>query len=152
MEIKRKVTLMLDDSADYHWAEQRAMQAGDTDYAILLSQERQTHSVFCKDIACCLVNIANLHGFSGWATLILGLYHDQSNIAGNMSTPSSSDGLGHTTQANLSNHQGNHQGNPSTDDAESDGNEGMEVDRGECDDENNKSDRLLLFVESLSIE
>ncbi|KAL0061720.1 hypothetical protein AAF712_011437 [Marasmius tenuissimus] len=165
VEIKRKITSMLDDSADYYWAEHRAMQAGDTDLAVLLGRERHKRSVFFESIVSRLVETSNLRGFSGslipgqrlgrdpnlmgqaplpaWATSVLGLYRDkQSNCTDNDSCPTD---FGYNIRANTS-------ANFVVDNTASDEEDDLDVNEGGSDEEADKTDHLLQFIEDLSIQ
>ncbi|KAL0064036.1 hypothetical protein AAF712_009002 [Marasmius tenuissimus] len=155
VEIRRRVTSMLDDSADYYWAEQRDM-----------------HSVFCEDIAQRLVETANLHGFSGslllgqrlgrdpnitgeaplptWATSVLGLHRKSSDVADN-SWGADHDDSHPKIQAKVLVHSHD---NVSVSDAGSnaDEEEGVDPDEGSSDEEDDKAEHLLEFMESLSVQ
>ncbi|KAK1231534.1 hypothetical protein PQX77_005366 [Marasmius sp. AFHP31] len=167
VEIKRKITAMLDDSADYYWAEQQAMRAGDSDLAILLARKRFVHSAFCKDITRRLIQTASLHGFSGdllpgqrlgrhpditgkaplpsWAMSVLGLYRGQPDVS-DSSTVEHSDG--YRTQVKA---PARHRSDSSASDGVSECDSEEEDPELGNDADDDKVDRLLEFVESLSV-
>ncbi|KAJ8087329.1 hypothetical protein PM082_006159 [Marasmius tenuissimus] len=146
MEIRRKITSMLHDSAGYYWAEQHIVQR--------------------------LVETANLHGFSGsplpgqrlgrdpnitgeaplltWVTSVLGLYRKSSDVADNSRGADHHDSRP-KIQAKVLVHSHD---NVSVSDAGSnaDEEEGMDPDEGSSDEEDDKAERLLEFMESLSVQ
>ncbi|KAL0571876.1 hypothetical protein V5O48_010096 [Marasmius crinis-equi] len=65
VEIKRKVTYMLDTHADYVWAERRAITNGDSSLAVELHRRREILSRINTDIATRLLETSQLQGFTG---------------------------------------------------------------------------------------
>ncbi|KAK1216235.1 hypothetical protein PQX77_021149 [Marasmius sp. AFHP31] len=101
VEIKWKVTFMIDDYADHLWAERRATVAGDSALATELARRWEIQSRFDAHIARRLLDTSQLKGFTGdltpgerigrnlqitdqiplptWATSVLGLQRVQAS-------------------------------------------------------------------------